>query len=219
MITKELLATLLWVPYCFIGGALIVGLIRRNYLNKQQQYLLILMAITAVVELVSKILWYHKINNLVIYHFYTVIEFLILSSIFQAQLSSFISSKWFNLLKFVFVLFAIINGVFLQSIFEFNSHVIVVSCSVIITFSLIYFYHLLNGVQYSALGSSWMFWLNSGVFIYCSGTLALFYLSNYLINKPIEIQRAVWAVHAGFNIIYYLAIMRALWLKQVTKPY
>lgn len=210
---------LLWVPYYFIGGALLIGFVRRNYLSKQQKYLLALMVVTGVVELVSKILWYHKINNLSIYHFYAVIEFLILASIFQAGLGSLISSKWFDLLKLAFVVFAIINGIFLQSILKFNSHVIAVSCSLLVTFSLIYFYHLLNGVQYSALGSNWMFWLSSGILIYCSSTLVLFSLSNYLVSKPIEIQRSVWAMNAGFNIIYYLTIMRALWLKPVTKPY
>ena len=210
---------LLNIPYFFIGVTLLVGTLRIKELNKPQKYLLILVLITAVVEFVSLLLWRQKINNLPLYHFYAIVEFFILSSIFQLQLRERVPSFWIISLKIGMVVFASLNIIFFQNIYEFNSNVIVASSVILIAFSFIYFYYLLNAGHHYPLESNYMFWISTGVLIYFSSSLALFCLTSYLLSLPIETQTIVWGIHAVFNILHYLAFTIALWLKPMTKPY
>lgn len=217
MVTQELINQILLIPYFFIAINLLVGLLTFKRHSKIQRLLFILIIVTAVSESISKILWYQKLNNLPVFHFYAVIEFMLFMLIFENAYR--IKASYFNPFRLVIysmVAFALFNGVFLQSITEFNSNVITISASVLTLLSLLYFYKLLKEVSHISLETQPVFWINVGVLIYFSSSLVFFLASNALAGQSLDVRGIVWGTHALFNVFHYIAFSIALWVKPRT---
>lgn len=214
MITQEHINQILLIPYIFIVISLIAGVFTYHRQNFIQRLVFILVVITAFVELASKILWYQKINNLPLFHFYAVIEFSIILLIYEWSYQKSISSRsGFRYLIYFMVIFAILNGVFFQGLLEFNSNVITLSAFILTFFSLLYYYKLLKEVKHLSLERQPMFWINTGVLIYFSSSLVFFLASNVLASQSIEVRGIVWGTHAIFNVFHYITFTIALWVK------
>lgn len=180
---------------------LLLSVYKFKSLNKVQVKLVYLLIAVLMVEIISNILWYKKINNLPVYHFFTAIQFLLIVNIYKEVLSQIFSKLFFIILSVGFIVFAIINTVFLQGLMTFNSNVTTVLGSLVIFFSLSYFYALLKEVKYSSLETNPMFWINSGFLIYFSSNLILFYINNSMFKGSTEASYLVWGLHAAINIV------------------
>ncbi len=177
-----------------------------------QLRLFYLLIVILIVEFISNILWYKQMNNLPVYHFYTVIEFLLIINIFKHELSKIFSKQFFVILSVGFMLFAIANALFFQGLTTFNSNVTTVMGFMMIFFSLSYFYSLLKEVKYRALESNPMFWINSGFLIYFSSNLILFYMNNILFKGVTEASLTLWGLHAIVNIVLTIFYTIAIWV-------
>lgn len=113
----------------------------------------------------------------------------------------------------LFVMFALINTLFFQSLEEFNSHVTFVESLSLIVFAILYFYKMLRALEHRRLERVPMFWINMSVLTYFSGALILFHVANELIPLPLEERGAIWGTHAVFNIVHYFLYGVALWVK------
>jgi hypothetical protein len=195
----------------------IIPLILSGYkfksLNSVQKKLLYLLIIVLIVESVSNILWYQKINNLPVYHFFTVIQFLLIVNIYREALSQIFSKLFFTSLSIGFIVFAIINIIYFQDFFTFNSNATTLTGVIVIFFSLSYFYALLKEVKYSALETNPMFWINSGFLIYFSSNLILFFMNNTLFKGVTEASLILWGLHAIINIVLTIFYTVAIWVK------
>ncbi|MDY8135173.1 hypothetical protein [Aquimarina sp. 2201CG5-10] len=209
---KELFENLTLVASVFLIAPLILSIFRYKFLIDQQKKLLFLICITIIVEIVSWILWYQKMNNLPLYHFYTIIEFLLIVNIYKTVLSKTFPKWFFNFLSIGFSVFAIVNILFLQNLNTFNSNATTLLSILVIFFSLSYFYTLLKEVRYSALETNPMFWINSGFLIYFSSNLILFFINNNLFKGSTEASYLVWGLHAIVNIVLTLFYTIALWV-------
>ncbi len=191
---------------------LIIGSFKYKYLSKSQTWLFYLLIATAVTEVISNFLWYQSINNFPVFHVFTIFQFIFIIGIYKIELRSVFSKNLFNIALIIFVAFAIINSIWLQSIYAFNSNTITIVSYVTLFFSLAYFYKLLKEVKYEALEKTPMFWLNIGFLIYFSSNLLLFFLNDYL-PKGSPSMYLVWSAHAVVNIILNIFYTIALWIK------
>ncbi len=182
---------------------------RLNPIQKKLSYLLILFSIT---ELIANILWYQKLNNLPVYHFYTIIEFLCIISIYKDALHKIYPTRLFIVLAVSFSLFCVVNMLFFQSLFMFNSNATTVLGILVISLSLSYFYALLKEVKYTLLERNPMFWLNAGFLIYFSSNLLLFFINNSMFTKADEVSYLVWGLHAIVNFILVIFFTIAIWI-------
>lgn len=210
---QTLFETIEWINYSSMLVALIIGIVRLKTVNRDQLTLLILIGLVTIVEIVGRILWYSSTNNLFLYHFYSVAEFLLLGSLYKKQLSYLISAKYFNLIFLAFVLFAVINTLFFQSLKQFNSNVTLTESLLLIVFSILYFYKELHYLENPNLAKVPMFWINAAIITYFSGSLVLFHVANDLIPVPMKEMGVVWGVHAIFNMIQYTLFAVALAVK------
>ncbi|MCK8522067.1 hypothetical protein M0D21_10840 [Aquimarina sp. D1M17] len=191
---------------------LLVAAFKFKSLNNVQQKLLYILIVILIVESISTILWYQKINNLPVYHFYTVIEFLLIMNIYVGELSQVYSKQLFVYLSIIFTVFAVINTIFFQNLFTFNSNVTTALGVIVVLFALSYFYKLLKEVKYSSLETNPMFWINSGFLIYFSSNLMLFFINNNLFKESTEASYLVWGLHAVVNIILIIFYTIAVWV-------
>lgn len=214
------------IGYISIIVSFLIGVFRFVSLSNDQRLLLILICLTIFVELVARALWKIYMNNLFLYHFYSVIEFFLLATLYKKHLEGLLKPIWMNILIAVFVVFAVLNTLFFQGLAQFNSNVTFIECLLLIALSLLYFYKLLHDMEYRALERNPMFWVNISVLTYFSGALVLFHVANDLIPEPLKVRGAVWGVHALFNVVHYILYAMALWVspeqktnKKISKRY
>ncbi|WP_109436403.1 hypothetical protein [Aquimarina sp. AU119] len=210
--SRTLFEYLTFGAFIFLFAPLIVSIFKFISFNFLQKRLLLLILVTVLVEVISRILWYKQVNNLPVYHFYTVIEFLLIINVYRFELSKVFSKLFFIIISIGFVIFAIINTLFFQNLTTFNSNVTTLLGLIVIFFALSYFYALLKEVKYRTLESNPMFWINSGFLIYFSSNLILFYMNNTLFKGVTEASLILWGLHAIVNIVLTIFYTIALWV-------
>ncbi|WP_299313302.1 hypothetical protein [uncultured Aquimarina sp.] len=209
---KELFDGLRLISSFIVVIPLILSVVKIKLLNKVQLRLLYLLIVVFIVEFISNILWYKKMNNLPLYHFYAVIEFVLIINIYRIVLSKIFSKQVFIILGVAFTIFAIMNTLFFQNLNTFNSNVTTLMGLLVIFLALSYFYALLKEVKYSALETNPMFWINAGFLIYFSSNLILFFINNNMFKGSTEASYLVWGLHAIVNIVLTIFYTIALWV-------
>ncbi|WP_108867682.1 hypothetical protein [Aquimarina aquimarini] len=211
--SEELFNILSLISSFIVIIPLSLSIFRFKSLNKIQIKLIYLLLGILIVECISNILWYQKINNLPIYHFFTVLQFLLIINIYREVLSYIYSKSFFTSIGICFIVFAVINTLFLQNLYTFNSNTTTVLGVLVVFFALSYFYVLLKEAKYSPLENNPMFWINSGFLIYFSSNLILFFMNNTLFKGITQASYSLWGLHAIVNIVLMIFYTVAIAVK------
>lgn len=207
VLQKILLFCSAWIV---IVPVLISSVFYRNY-NAGLKVLSIHVFIACTVEISSYLLMKMGRNNLPLLHFYTLSEFLLLY-IFYDYFFSNTFPKW--LLRGIagsFVLFTLINSIFIQSIYTFNNYARGLEALLLIIFALLCFYKIYLPASVTGAKHHSVVWINSGVLLYFSGAFTLFILSNYILPLGRVLNTQIWAVHSFLSILLYVFISIGLW--------
>lgn len=185
-------------------------------LNNQKQplkYLTLLLVFTTVIEGLARILIIYKYPNLPLLHVYIPIQFALLAWMYQLYLYKIYPRYLIPIVILVFGFYSIINSLFIQSIFTFNTYARAIENILLIILALSYFYKMLKELKVKYLERHSMFWINSGILIYFSGNLFIFIFSNYiLLNK--SLSQFFWIIHAFLNIFINIFYTIGLWLSR-----
>jgi hypothetical protein len=172
---------------------------------------------SVIIQVIALVFWVRRENNMPLLHMYVPLGFVLLAWFYQAVLESLINKVIIVTVALLFFCFSIVNSMFFEHLFIFNSNALTVESILLIIFSIFTFIVLLNqqlpfiqgGVRQS-LG-----WINSGILIYYSSTLLLFYFSNYVMHQySVKVSANTWMFHAFVSIIMYVCFIIGLW-KQV----
>jgi hypothetical protein len=148
------------------------------------------------------------INNLPLLHIFTIIEFLILSYFYIRILKDPFAHKLIKYLMGIFPVICIINFIFFQSIFRFNTYTRPLEILIIMAYSLTYFAQ--TDVTY--FEGKWMSkplnWINTGILLYFSGALFVYSFSNlttvYTSPKYYALNLFIWNIHGGLLLGMYI---------------
>jgi hypothetical protein len=170
--------------------------------------------LSCAVELISMPFWWFHKNNLPMLHVYVAVGFFCLARFYKTALRDFINPKIIHVILIVFLSFTLLNSIFIQKIFTFNSYALTVESVLIIIFSFSTLLISQNEIvrNNATILSKSINWINSGLFIYFSSNLLLFYFGN-IINKsfPIYLSQYTWLLHNFFSSIMYACFFIALW--------
>lgn len=186
---------------------LIVAFIKPTRLGKEQWYLICLLCLSLLSD---GLLWYFLIkgiNNWPIGNLYVIAQFILLYNLFVNKDKSKIS----HVLLIIFLFFAIINFIFLQTPTTFNSRTSNIGALFINGMALSYLYRLFKEMPINNILDMPMLWVAFAVLFYFAGTLFLFLLNNYLIVNQPENHQLGWVLHNILNIIKNLFFAVALW--------
>jgi len=102
----------------------------------------------------------------------------------------------------VFVILALLNYFFLQGIHGIDSYTSTVDCIGLMCLSVAYFAALFfqHSVNHTVRG---MFWINSAILIYFSGTFFLNLLIDYLLNFLHNDLIIIWMIRNSLGLIFY----------------
>jgi hypothetical protein len=183
-----------------------------HFKNYTREYKVITLHLLIVVVLsgIAVLLWLMKHNNLPLLHLYTIAEFLMVSWFYSIILKDFVPARLILAVCIAFVVFAVLNSIFIQSWFTFNTFPRSVESLWIIGLSLITYYKMLSELKIRKMERSPVFWINTGFFVYFSGALFLFSLSNYILSLNHRLNIYIWTIHAILSILLYLFIFLGL---------
>lgn len=182
---------------------IIIGLLHYKNLNVASKYLLGYLIVSGVINLVAIIFIKYKMNNLPLLHLYTIIEAVFLLSYFRSIFKQIVVKKILLAISFLFPIICIINLIFFQSIFTYNTYTRPLEAIFITFFCLLYLYQ-------SGFAENWLKksvnWFNIGVLTYFPVVCIIFILSNYMVFvlKDKEMNRMVWTLHGVFVLVMYL---------------
>jgi hypothetical protein len=111
----------------------------------------------------------------------------------------------------LFLLFFLINLLFLQGPFVFNTHSNSIGSILFSLIILCHFYVLFRDLPYTHIYQIPVVWISFAFLFYLSGTLILFLSNNLLVEHYSSAHRIVWIIHNLCNIIKNLLLGLALW--------
>ncbi len=175
---------------------------------------------SGAIQFVSLVCWLRHMNNLPLLHIYVAGGFLCLAWFYCIVLGSYIHRFVIWGSAIVCVLFSVINTLFIQPVYIFNSYALVVESVFVIILSLFTFLFLLNQtIQDSGIRDmSSINWINSGLFIYYLSSLLIYYFSNNTIfSTTFAMRRYTWMFHAFFSVVMYSCFLIGLWKRSKTR--
>ena len=190
----------------------LVVAIRWKTMNDLQRLIRNLVIVTFFSEAIIYALTFFTVNNLPVVHLFTVLQFAILVWVLRKGLKPSFSKKRSWALIFLFSCFAIVDAVFLNGIFNFNSYSRPLASFILLILVLSFFHKTLKELKIKSLHQEPIFWINIGVLIYFSGSLFIFLFTNY-IKASNEALFTLWGIHAIFNILLNISYSIALWIR------
>lgn len=169
---------------------------------------------SSVIQFISLLLWFYRVNNMPLLHLYVIGQILLLGWFYQKVLGGYINVRIIWFVTILFSIFSIINSFFFQNIFSFNSYAITFQ-SVLITIVTIFSYIVfLNKIvqQENSNDILSLNWINSGLFIYHASNLLIFYFGASILGKiSADLGLQSWILHSFFSIIMYTCFLVGLY--------
>ena len=170
--------------------------------------------VSAVVQLASAALWFNSLNNLWMLHIYVAIGFVVLTNFYNAVFKGFANPRIINGVAVLLVIFTIVNATFIQGWLNYASNSLTVESVLIVIYCLSTYILLLDQTvkeSKEALMKS-LHWINTGLFIYYSSSLLLFYFGDMIIQRfSRALNLYTWSFHIIFMFTMYLCFLIGLW--------
>jgi hypothetical protein len=199
---------LLFVSAWIIVVPVLISLLLFRRFGTGLKVLSIHVFIACAVELIAYVLMQQNRNNLPLLHAYTLSEFILLYVFYEYFIGNRYNKWWMRGIAFCFVLFSLVNSLFIQSIYTFNSYARGLEALLLLLLALLCFYKI--SVR-GRTGYNPVIWINTGILLYFSGAFTLFILSNYILPMGYRLNVQIWAVHSFLSILLYTFISIGLW--------
>lgn len=176
--------------------------------------------LSVFIELTSKTYWFLSMNNMPLLHLYVATGFVCIALFYEKVLKGFIKASILRTILFSFLTFTIINSIFIQDIFTFNSYALTVESVLIIILSLTTYMVLMDDiVKKSRAGLiKSLNWINSGLFLYYSSSILIFYFGELITSFfPSPLLSLTWVIHALFSNIMYGCFFVGLWYRPANR--
>ncbi len=191
--------------YVLIAVSAITGLVRYQKMKTELRYVVYFVWLGGFTEILN--VFYRSFlfkNNMPIGHFYIPFSILIFSFMYKRLLAGFLNKYIFNLLILFFVLFAVINPVFLQSLWEFPNVLGAVGALMLIVFSILYYGRMMTEGKINRFANNPLAWINSLVLFYYTGNFFFYILFNLNVENSIEFAQLSTRLYLILNLLLYL---------------
>lgn len=192
--------------------ALFLGIYFFKQVKKGFLILFVFVLVSFLTEIAKPILSYgfgiHR--NLWMSHFYFPLEFLLLALFYLKKLGDYYKRSWMVALIIAFLLFSVVNPLFLQDLTEY-SQIRSFSSIILVLFAILYFFRVMNEARIQKLSDEPMIWINTAVLLYYA--VSLFY--NVLFMLVLEYSRPFAVLISALNvfmlIVFYGLIAIGFW--------
>jgi hypothetical protein len=184
-----------------------VGIIRFNKSSKHLQIIIAAICLSLIADLSSLVLIRYSVSTWWIFNVYFILQCLLLYRFFFLTNPN----KALEIIAYLFLLFALINFIFIQKPFIFNSYTNYTGAIILLIFSLHNLNCLLRDLPDEKIYRIPSLWISFGILVYYGGTLFLFLFNNFLLTYYLNDLRSIWILHNVLNVIKNLLFAVALW--------
>lgn len=183
-----------------ISAGLITGY-KRDYLKVILFYLIF----AGIIDVMEEIIGGYHINNLPLLHFYTIIEFLCLLRFFQLVFHDALCTSIIGIIAVAFSIFAILDMLFIQSIYSFNSYPRPIAALIIAGLCLFYFFKKGESENSESWINDPLNWVVTGLLLYFGSSFFHFAFLNVMYEKAsLKVNLIFGAIHATLVMVMYL---------------
>ena len=205
-----LIYSVLFILFCNV----IVGIVQWKNLSGALKIFVLYLGWNFLIEVAAKLDLHYQLlggNNLPLLHIYTLGEFILLF-LFYVKLIE--RPQWLHdnrqLLLWSISGLIILNSIFIQNIFEFNTYAKTLVQLILIGCAILYFFNQAGKEQEPNPEARGLRIINSAILIYYSSSLVIFMFGNFLLTVETN-EFYLWIVNASLNILFHLLIFIALW--------
>lgn len=194
-----------------LGISVVFCLINLKKLSTPFRRLFYFLVWNFVIEILAIVFTSWEYNNLPLLHIYTLGEFVLYSYFFMSLIRK--PALFKNIFRYFLIagcLFIVLNSVFLQNMYTFNTFAKTFVQITIIAYAVLYFYNLVDNQSLSSAESKSLRLVNSAILIYYSGSLFIFMYGKFSLIH-IEGYAVFWAFNAILNFTFQLLILLGLW--------
>ncbi len=195
---------------------LVIIILRKNYLTKELKILFLYVIASILFEFFS-ILWamiLHRPNHFILNTF-ALAEGVLISLVFREIFLEKNLKRFALFLTSIYTLVSVYLFMMPNGFFNFNSTVNTISCLLIITWVLLYFYQLLQTLQAIKLYTLPLFWISVGCLLYFSGTLFVFlYSETILFQKEPILYYQLWSIYYVLLFVFRVLLAVGLWFSK-----
>lgn len=193
---------------------LIIGLLCIKTVKGYLVPLFVYVSVCFVTEMVNFGLTESGINNMFVFRFFTIIEFILISFFYSMFFRKYLWPGYLLLFIGVFLVAAFIdykiNGI--NTMDNLASSVVSIFLSL---YALVSFLYIMRKLIFENILSEPFFWVNSGVLFYFSGNLLVFAFSTYVYTYQPAYSDALWTIPQFLNIFFNIFICIGFWKTRV----
>lgn len=207
----EILIKYNWV---IIFLPLFLGIYSFSTFQKGTKYIFHFVVFGTLVEIITHagIYWFDFIqNSFPIGHFYVTVSLLFVGFFYLHELDGFVNKKLIAGTIILFLLFGVINAVFIQGIYSFPSNSGAIGALILIFFSVLLYAKIMSEANIKRLYDSPVIWFNSAILIYFTANFFFYILFNIILDNSVEFVKQTILIFKIFNTIFYVLIAIGFW--------
>jgi len=189
---------------------IIPAALKYRYLPEPQKIVSWYLFVAAIFSLINNLLGFSNINNMPVMHVYTFVEFVLLVLFYRNVLTGTRIGKYAVYAVPFFLIFCVVNVLFFQDIYTYNTHTKSIEALLVIFMAIAYFRKTLDRIGKDDARYSPLSYINSGLLLYFSGSFIWFTIFNLTVQNK-SFGMVMWSIHATFLLVLYILIATALW--------
>jgi len=158
--------------------------------------------LSAVVEYIGWKMSVKNYNNLALYNFFTLFEFIFYLFFFRSILAGKKMKRLILIIMIIYCVCGLLNILFLQK-GAFHTYTYVLGCMLVAIFSIVYFYFLFRFPETGSLAKNPFFWIGIGLLFYYTCTFSLYGLDNFITNSMHFYNRILRRTGDLLNVLLY----------------
>lgn len=187
--------------------AALISLLR--YIALRENGFLLLLVFCLFNSVVETVAFYIE-DNAWLYNLSTILEFMILSRLFYLHTISK-KIRIFNfVLQLLFLISSVINLIFVQKLWVFNSYTVVLGFSFLVLIACFSEYDLMIKGSSGAVFKNPILWISAGVTLFYTGSFFIMGMYNIIIKKYMPLFDTLKNVLQALNMIMYLFFIVAV---------
>jgi exosortase/archaeosortase family protein len=167
------------------------------------------MCASAFSDMIGSILRRNSINNMFVFHIYTVVEFTFISLFYIKIVSDERLKRFIIGLIFLFIGIAIFD--YIKHRDQLDDLSTTTESIIVMLYAILGFSYMLKNPIQSKVFAIPLFWFNTAFLIYFAGNLFLFIFSSYIQSHFQRQFYELWGIHAIMSILFYLLMSTGFW--------
>lgn len=175
-------------------------------IEKSIKYLIVYLLVSFLTDLFCATLFLGR-NNLTIIEIFAFVEIVFVLLIYMQFWMKINTAFQFKFVSVLIILFSFIALLPLNYLDDFKVYILACRELSIVLISVVYYFHLIDDVEFPVLTNNYRFWLSTAFFVYFSVFISIQLVKQYILDpNSSQSIKNLWMIHNFFHIVYNLLL-------------